>query len=73
MNRTIPKNNSPLVERLLLKFGMLKPVVAPDLQLAIDNCNTEEQLIQLLFSSGTLGETEINAFDKRFAELEQSE
>jgi hypothetical protein len=46
--------------------------VPPELQRAIDNCSSLDELTSLLFSMKGMNESCLNAFDKSIEELEQA-
>jgi len=48
------------------------PKVPPELQRAIDNCSSLDELTSLLFSMKGMNESCLNAFDKRIEELERA-
>lgn len=72
MNKAVAFKTPVFFVKALHFLGIRKTAVPRELQDAINSCNSEDELIKLLFSSGTLDEAAINAFDKRFDELEKS-
>jgi hypothetical protein len=48
------------------------PKVPPELQRAIDNCSSLDELTSLLFSMKGMNESILQAFDRRIDELERA-
>jgi hypothetical protein len=74
-----PKTMRPLLKEVrksiidlikdLLPFSTKHNPILPELQTAIDQCTTEEELTELLYSVDLNTEWEIDAFEKRYNEL----